>query len=359
MQPIGMGIWGLHHQHPRWYWPLFQNLPEFKPLVICDADEPFLAQEREFFNLDATIDADAMLARSDVEAVMIFLPHSQMPAAVEKALKAGKHVLVEKPMGATVADVRTIIQLADSASQVVTTGYCWRHDPMAARIRKWIADGLLGEVFHFEGRMSAGGAWRYIRDNAPWMLHEQEGGGPMFNLGVHWVDLFHWWTGLEVTAATGRTTSVGGEPERTIEDNAYALLEYENGATAVLDISYSVPPSFPQGRDLFVSIRGTKGVVNWYPSWGGDDHEVLLVSEHESVGSDKVQAIRQPTLKVPGYCGEMGLEYLRAFAASIRQGAEVSIPVSDGLRAALVAEAVLRSASSGQKVSLSATDAVA
>ena len=353
MQPIGLAIWGLHHQHPRWYWPLFQNLPEFKPLIICDSDEAFLSREAEFFKLEATPDAAAMLARDDVEAVMIFLPHSQMPAAVAQALKAGKHVLVEKPMGANVADVRKVVRLAAGAKRTVTTGYCWRHDPMARRIRQWIADGLLGEVTHFEGRMSAGGAWRYIRDNAPWMLLDEEGGGPMYNLGVHWVDLFHWWTDLEVTAVRGRTTAIGGEPARTIEDNAYALLEYENGATGVLDISYSVPPSFPQGRDLFVSIRGTCGVINWYPSWGGDDHELLLVSEHESVVADKVQMIRQPTLKIPGYCGEMGLEYLRGWAAAIRDGAEISIPVSDGLRAARVADAVLRSARSGRRVTLS------
>lgn len=352
MKPIGLAIWGLHHQHPRWYWPLFQNLPEFKPLVICDDDEGFLAGEKEFFGLEATCDASAMLERDDVEAVMIFLPHSLMPQAVKRALKAGKHVLVEKPMGANLADVEEVVRLASSSRQTVTTGYCWRHDPMSRRIRQWISDGVLGELFHFEGRMSAGGAWRYIRDNAPWMLKAEEGGGPMFNLGVHWVDLFHWWTGLEVTAVRGRTTTIGGEPQRTIEDNAYALLEYENGATGVLDISYSVPPSFPQGRDLFVSIRGTRGVVNWYPSWGGDDHELLLVSEHESVGENKVQPIRQPTLKVPGYCGEMGLEYLRSWAGSIRDGAEVSIPVSDGLRAARVAEAVLESARRGERVEI-------
>jgi predicted dehydrogenase len=347
-----MGIWGLHHQHPRWYWPLFANLPQLKPLCICDADAAFLAGEEAFFGLPGYGDPAEMLARQDVEAVLIFLPHDEMPEAARRAVTAGKHVLVEKPMGANLAQVRQVAALAAGTKLKVTTGYCWRFDPMARRIRQWIADGLLGEIIHFEGRMTAGGAWRYIRDNAPWMLRAEQAGGPMENLGVHWIDLFHWWTGLEVTAVQGRATRLGGEPERTIEDCAYALLEYGNGATGLLDISYSAPRSFPQGRDLFVSIRGTLGMVNWVPSWGGDDNQVLLVSEHDSVGERKVQAIREPTSKVPGYCGQMGLDYLADFAGAIRAGREVGVPVADGVRATAVAEAALRSAATGCRVEL-------
>jgi len=352
MKPVGMAIWGLHHQHPRWYWPLLQNLPQFQPLCICDGDKEFLAGEAEFFGLQTHDHPADMLSREDLEAVLVFLPHREMPEAVRQAVAAGKHVLVEKPMGADLQQVQEVARLADSTRLKVTTGYCWRFDPMARKIKQWISDGLLGEIVHFGGRMTAGGPWRYIRDNAPWMLEAEQGGGPMINLGVHWIDLFHWWTGLEIIAVQGRTTRTGGEPKRTIEDNAYALLEYDNGATGVLDISYSAPPSFPQGRDLLISIRGTLGMVNWVPSWGGDDHRVLMVTEHASVGERKVQRIVEPTAPIPGYCGQMGLDYLADFAEAIRQDRPVAIAVADGLRAMRVAEAALRSAETGERITL-------
>lgn len=352
MKPIGLAIWGLHHQHPRWYWPLFGALPQFDPRCICDTDAKWVAESADFFAIETHTDPAEMLARDDVEAVMIFVPHSEMPDAVERTLAAGKHVLVEKPMGANLDDARRVVALAESSDRVVTTGYCWRYDPMARKIREWIDDGLLGKIIHFEGRMAAGGAGRYLRDNAPWMLDAHEGGGPMFNLGVHWVDLFHWWTGLEISAVMGRVTNFGGPPERTIEDCAYALLEYPGGATGLLDISYSAPPSFPQGRDLFISIRGTLGTVNWLPSWGGDDHDVLLVTEHASVGDNKVQHIKQPTAQISGYCGQMGLDYLADWARAIRNGGDIGIPVADGLRAAIAADAVLRSAAGEGRVEL-------
>ena len=356
MKPIGLALWGLHHQHPRWYWPLFARLPHFKPLCLCDADRDFLAREAEFFGLAALADPQAMLARDDVEAVMIFLPHREMPDAVEAAVRAGKHVLVEKPMAATADGARRVCRIAAQTDRAVTTGYCWRYDPMARQIRQWIADGLLGQVCHLQGRMNAAGAWRYVRDNALWMLDADQGGGPMFNLGVHWIDLFHWWTGLEARSVQGLTHRAGGEPERTIEDNAAALIEYQGGAIGLLDISYGVPPSYPQGRDLFVAVRGTKGTVHWAPSWGGGDHQVTLVSEHESAGRQNVRHLREPTPKVPGYCGQMGLDYLADWARAIRRGGPVGIPVTDGLRAVIVAEAVLRSAQGAGRVRIEPAD---
>ena len=353
MKPIGLAIWGLHHQHPRWYWPLFGNLPQFKPVCICDADAALVAGDaRSFFGLEGTGDPDKMLARDDVEAVLVFVPHKEMPEAAARCVAAGKHVLVEKPMGATVAGAQRVVDIAAQTDLKVTTGYCWRYDPMARRIRDWIAQGLLGEVVHLHGRMNAGGAWRYVRDNARWMLDADQGGGPMFNLGVHWIDLFHWWTGLEVAAVQAAVGRVGGEPARTIEDSASAVLEYAGGALGLLDISYDVPRSFPQGRDLFVAIRGTLGTVHWRPSWGGDDHVVTLVSEHASVGDRRVQEIRMPTPEVPGYCGQMGLDYLADWARSIREDGAVGIPASDGLRAVVVADAALRSAEGQGRITL-------
>ncbi len=353
MKPIGLGLWGLQHQHPRWYWPLFANLPQFRPLCVFDGDRDFARGEAEFFRLDLASDPATLLARPEVEAVMIFLPHREMPAAVAQAIAAGKHVLVEKPMGATLADVQRVCSAGEGATGLkITTGYCWRFDPMARQIKEWIAAGLLGRITHFEGRMTAGGPWRYLRDHAPWMLEAAQGGGPLWNLGVHWIDLFHWWSGDEAVAVQATCRSYGGQPTRTIEDSADVILEYASKAVAILDISYTAPRSFPQARDLFVSVRGTLGSVLWYPSWGGDDHEVLFASDHETLAGSPVQHIKMPTARIPGYCGQMGLDYLADWAEAIRRDRPVAISVTDGLRAAVIADAALRSAAEGHKISL-------
>ena len=112
MKPLGLAFIGLHHQHPRWYFPLWSNLPEYQPLAVAEADEPFLKSENEFFRLDAYADYRRVLDRKDVEVVAIWLPHSRMPQAVMEAAAAGKHIIVEKPCAADLAGARRIAEAA-------------------------------------------------------------------------------------------------------------------------------------------------------------------------------------------------------------------------------------------------------
>lgn len=354
MKPIGLAIWGLHHQHPRWYWPHLKAMPEFAPLCVCDADGALAADKADGFGVDAHDDPGAMLARDDVEAVLVFVPHRQMPEAVARCVAAGKHVLAEKPMGGSAADAARVSEIAAGTGLKVTTGFYWRFNPAAARIRGWIDEGLLGRIVHLEARFNGrlGGAAAYVRDGAPWMLEAGQGGSPMFNIGVHWIDLLYWLTGLEVTAVQGVAARLGGDPPRATQDIASGLLEYAGGAVGVLDVGYTVPASYPRGRDLWISIRGTLGCADWIPSLGAEDQELLLASEHASLGAETVRRIVEPTAQVAGYAGAMGRAFLADFAGAIRSGREVSVPVSAGQRAAEVAEAVLRSAADGKRVVL-------
>ena len=225
MEPLGLGIIGLHHQHPRWYHPLWEHLPQYEPVAVAEADEAFLTAENEFFGLDAHGDYHELLARDDVDVVIVWLPHSEMPEAVAAAAAAGKHVIVEKPCAADLAGARRIAEIARQHPGVrISAPYCWRTHPVSTELRRAADAGWLGKITAMEGRLNAGGAHRYVRDNAVWMLQAAEGGGPMWNLGVHWIDYFRWLTGREVVRVAGAVSGPIGEPSRDIEDNAQALL---------------------------------------------------------------------------------------------------------------------------------------
>jgi len=356
--PIGLAIWGLHHQHPRWYRTLLESLPQFALRCVSEPDAGLLAAQADAFAVDTCGDPAQMLARTDVEVVLVFVPHREMPGAVERCVEAGKHVLVEKPMGACADDARRVARIADAAPVKVTTGFYWRFSPAAGMIRRWVAEGLLGRLVHVEARFNGhlSSANSYVRDHAPWMLDADQGGAPMFNIGVHWVDLLWWLTGLEVRAVQGATNSLG-EPRRTAEDNAAALLEYHGGALGLLDVGRNVPAGYPHGRDLFLSLRGTVGCVEWIPSLGDENDELLLVSEHESMAGQNLRRVSVAKEPVPGYAGQMGRDCLADFAEAVRSGRQVSITARDGLRAALVTEAVLRSARGEGRIVLDNTAA--
>jgi UDP-N-acetyl-2-amino-2-deoxyglucuronate dehydrogenase len=175
MKPLGLGIIGLHHQHPRWYKPLWDHLPQYKPLAVAEADEPFLKKENELFKLDAYTDYRKLLERKDIDVVIIWSPHSQMPQVVADAAAAGKHAIVEKPCAADVDGARQILATARKHPSIkISAPYCWRTHPVTARIRQAVMDGQLGDITAMEGRLNAGGAHRYVRDNALWMLQGEK-----------------------------------------------------------------------------------------------------------------------------------------------------------------------------------------
>jgi len=349
LKPLGLGIIGFHHQHPRWYNPLWNHLSEYSPVAVAEEDEAFLTEENEFFGLDSYTDYHDLLNREDVDVVILFLPHTQMPNAVAAAAEAGKHVIVEKPCAANVEGVQSIAETARRFPHIkISAPYVWRTHPVSEKIYSAVDSGMLGRITAVEGRLNAGGAHRYVRDNALWMLKSSEGGGPMWNLGVHWIDYFRWVTGMEIISVCGVSSGPSGEPDRDIEDNAQALLTFENGAVGILDISYSLPDSYPGKRDIYVAFRGTLGDAAWSPAWQGNTDELLLVSEHDSAGDNRCRTIEITSKDIPGYGGQMAWAWLKDFAAAIHEDREPLVGIDDLLANVRVADAYYRSVASGR-----------
>ena len=352
MKTLGVGILGLHHLHPVDYLPHFEALPQTEVKAIAEADGELLNRVCDAAGLQGYTDSSDLLGRDDVDLVMVFLPHAQCPEAVVQAAGAGKHVIVEKPMAATSEGIRKMVAAADKAGVCLSAPYCWRNHPASRQIKRLVDDGALGRIIALEARLSAGSPQRY-RENgiSPWILEKAAaGGGAMHNLGVHWVDLFRWILQDEVETVTGMVSSEQHHLE--VEDNSFALLRFNGGATAMLDISYSVPAEYPAGRDIFVALRGTHGAISWSPAWGGANDEVFLCSDRPDYVDGPVQTLGIASRAVAGYGGISGLAYLRETVEAIASGRKPEIGGVDGLRALEVAEAVYESAACGHTVTV-------
>jgi predicted dehydrogenase len=222
---------------------------------------------------------------------------------------------------------------------------------VARDFKQIIADGLLGRIVGAEGRCSAGRLQRYIDGHASWMLQKsRSGGGPMYNLGVHWIDLFRWMLGDEVVEVSGQNVKVNTQYD--IEDNSFAHLRFSRGTVAALDISYTVPDAYPYGRDLYVSVRGTQGVVQWSPAYEGQKDALIICSDHPAFsGSPRV--VREYELQpAPGYSGYMGVAYVKNFVDAILNQTPVTISGEDGVAALKVVEAIYRADAAKKWVSL-------
>ena len=344
-----MGILGLSHLHPRGYMTLFQAIPEAAVIAAADANPAVLEGFVKDFPLRGYADWRELLEKERLDLALIFLPHADCPDAAVACAARCTHVVVEKPMASSTAGVRRMIAAAEKAGVILSTPYVWRYHPVVQEMKRLIEEGVTGRIVGCEGRCAAGRLSRYIEGNAGWMLEKaRSGGGPMLNLGVHWIDVYRWILADEVVEAMGKTVRVNQQYD--IEDNSFALLTFSRGTVIALDISYTVPDSYPFGRDLYLALRGAKGVLSWSPSFEGSKEHLFVCSDSGEYSTAARQRLDFHLPPQPGYGGVMGLRFLSDLVESIRTDKPPAITGQDGLKALEVVEAIYRSAESGQSV---------
>ena len=340
---LAVGIIGLGHLHPRLYMPLFRQAGATEVVAAMDPDTSLCDSFCADFGVQGYATVEELLGQHELDIAAIFLPHADCPAAAEKCAAAGAHIMVEKPMAADVAGAQRLVRATEAHGVKVTTGYCWRLHPVAKEFRRLVQSGVIGTVVGAGGRCAAGRLQRYIDGHASWMLErERSGGGPMVNLGVHWIDLFRWILEDEVAEVSGQNVKVNQTYD--IEDNSFAHVRFSGGALVSLDISYTVPDSYPYGRDLYLAVRGTTGAISWAPAYEGENDVLAVCSDHPDFEGAPRRELTFEIEPAEGYSGIMGLEYVRDFAEAIIVDREPKISGADGVAAMRVVEAIYRSA---------------
>jgi len=258
--------------------------------------------------------------------------------------------MVEKPIAKTVDEVRVVAEAVKKNSVKITTGYCWRYHPVVRTMKDCIEHGLIGNIVSVEARLAAGRVDRYIKGNAKWMLEKaKSGGGPMYNLGVHWIDLLcHLLQdSVEEVCAVNTKTSVRYD----VEDSSVAMLKFRKGPVGVLSTSYIVPDCFPNGRDLYIGIKGTAGVLSYAPKYEGEQGsgsagqtDILeLYGDSEKLSGAPARKFLYNLERVSGYSGYMGKAYVEGFIESIVEDREPFITVNQAIDVLNVVDAIYRS----------------
>ncbi len=348
-QPINVGLLGLSHLHPRSYMATLAALPAARVVAASDPSATVRDAFAHDFQVGVYEDWESLLDSEQIDVALVFLPHAECPDAAVACAERGIHAVVEKPMAASAEGVARMIRAAHNAGTILTTPYVWRYHPVARQMKRYVDEGALGRIVGCEGRCAAGRLHRYIEGNARWMLNRrQSGGGPMYNLGVHWIDFYRWILDDEVVEALGENVKVN--PQYDIEDNSFALLTFSRGTVVALDISYTVPDSYPYGRDLYLALRGTAGVLSWSPSFEGMRERLFVCSDSGEFAAAPRRHIEFELEPQPGYTGVMGHRYLSAVLDAVAARTAPPITGEDGLRALEVVEAIYKSAETGRAV---------
>jgi len=197
----------------------------------------------------ATSDVKDALHDSTVAAVIVSTLNNSLAPIAREAIKAGKHVLIEKPAGVSVAEIDELMALSAENGVQVRIGYNHRFHPALLQARALVGAGALGPLMFLRGRYGHGGRIGYDRE---WRANPKlSGGGELIDQGVHLIDLARWFLG-DFTSVEGHVATYYWD--MPVDDNAFLSLRTATGQTAWLHVSCS------EWKNLFsLEIYGRDG----------------------------------------------------------------------------------------------------
>ncbi len=234
--------------------PALKSLADRAEVSAVFDPEPGKAEARAAeFGISPKICAsqDELLAQ-DIDAVIIAAPNVfHYPQAIA-ALKAGKHVLVEKPMSFTTAQADEMIDLSLKKGLVLQVNQSRRYNPLMTEAKKCIDEGLIGDILHFRSQRTMVDSPEMLwSPGASWFTDPKFEGSLVGDIAVHMSDAMDWFCG----PAAG-LSAVTRKAKRKVEDVVFALINYRSGAVGTLELSWNFPGNYRSDE-----IYGTKGAL--------------------------------------------------------------------------------------------------
>ncbi len=288
-------------------------------------------------------DAAEMLDKEHLDAVIVATIHDQLQPMAMAAVKAGKHVFVEKPMALTAKDGRELVAAAQKAGVRLMVGYTLRFMPERILMKKLLDSGAIGDVVHVTGGQMIGGMGGWLGDPA-------HGGGPMFYIGSHATDFILWMAGKKVE----RVYAEEQRPDRNgVEKSLFITIRFAGGVLGQSSTSQQIG-----GRYGWADVLGTAGRMR--AEW---ESNILQVQSAKVEAYRELTSIRVPAAAhMPAFAPDArmsfaGSAYVRYWAAefvefigAIRENRPPSVPGEDGVRVLEVIDAAFESARTGKPV---------
>lgn len=306
---IGTGFWGKNHAR------IYKELAETELIAICDIDAERAKAVANQFGAKPYTNPTKMLQNKDVEAVSVCTWSTSLAKEALRALKAGKHVLVEKPMAANVKQARMLAETAKKEELHLTVGFLMRFIPGIQHMKKAIKDKTVGElvcaaakrVSQWPERIGDVGV---VKDTA---IHDIDAIGYLFNEDP-----------IAVYAKTGNMKT------KKFEDYAQILLTFEGGKTAFIESNWLTPY---KTRTLVAT--GSEAIM-----------KLDYITQELTIENAKETLQPRYPMQEP-----LKLE-LQHFANCIARKEKPLITATDGLKALTIAEAALKSSATGKLIKL-------
>jgi predicted dehydrogenase len=316
----------------------------------CDINEPVLkrwGQQHDIKRL--ATDPAELFSDPDIDIIDVCTPNNYHAPLTIGALEAGKHVICEKPLAPTPAEICEMIDARDQSGKMLMTAQHFRFRGTSKAMKAEIETGTLGDIYHAR-------SWMLRRAAAPtrpgFILKEHSSGGPCIDIGVHILDLTLWMMGnpkpvavtgvarTELAHQKGAFSIWGGPipPEFDVEDFAAAFVRFENGAMLILEVSWLLHHD-TDGEDMQMWLYGTEGGCHWPKC------------EVYETNYDTRQHYNRTLKRTRDIMEAHALECVE-FAQAIVDGAPSPVPAEQSLQVMTILDGIYRSQSERREVRL-------
>lgn len=341
-----IGVGGIAGTH----FPGWNDSPDAELYALADPVAAVLENKAKELGVTKIYENPAdLIADPEVDIIDICTPSAYHAPLAIAALKAGKHVICEKPLAPTPEDIQAMIAARDKSGKMLMTAQHFRFQSDTQALKKEIETGVLGEVYHAR-------SWMLRRNwlpTGPGFIHKKNsGGGPCIDVGVHILDLTLWMmdnpkpvsvsgvTQDKLSKLPGAWSAWGGDVPASmdVEEFASAFVRFDNGATLILEVSWLLHHA-TTSEDMQMWLYGTQSGLHW-PS------NVKLSSNNET------KRLYDTQLGSVGGGMEAHAAECMAFAKAIAEGAPSPVPAEQSLDVQRILNALYQSAAEKREVSL-------
>lgn len=328
-----------------------QLTEECEITAVSDVHLPLAKERAQTFEIPQVFDqSEDLLQSDDVDAVIIAVPNKYHAPLAVQALAAGKHVLLEKPMGIDADSAKEIVKAQQQSDKIIMIAHQMRWNWVPMQVKKQIERGELGKIYNAKAGL-------FRRKGIPgwgsWFTRkEQSGGGPLIDIGVHMLDLaLHLMGNPKPISVYGSTYAEFGPKKKgvgswgtpnwsghyDVEDLATALIKMEDGSTLSLEVSWAV--HMDTNSKPFIHLMGSEGGA----SLQGNDGKFLTEKFDQAIATE---------LKVPNSDEGARIRMSRHFLECIREGKQPLTNAMSGLANNLILDAIYESSRTGNEIKL-------
>lgn len=319
--------------------PALRLIPNACVTAVMDKDAGTLSKLQEEYGIEHCYQEEEELLRDpDVDAVYIASPVKFHLEQACRALDAGKHLLIEKPVALDTWESEKLLRYAGGKELCVGVGMVMRFHGGHERIREIVRDGLLGNIVSCRAQLTC----RFPKMEGNWRQSKAvAGGGALMDMGIHCIDLMRYLLGDEVEKVCGMVDHKTFDYE--VEDSVSAVLRMRRGADCFINANFNIPD---EAAHCPLEIYGTKGSILAYDTIGQDGKGdiFLTVSDSEKgYASSQVRSDTDGGRKLSYEQTNMYARQLEEFSSCILEKRPARTTLADACQTMKVVEAIYRS----------------